>query len=173
MDEAKDDAVREWAGPWLQHWPSGESQSERRRNLRPLFDSGDAASAEASAPTRVEHSPNVDADEALGRALAEIERLRTAVAALETRTPTLTSLERMVDRAVRSSNGIDRSSPRHSPFHLLFFPSASGYRIETREGPAPAVGSTVEVEGARFDVARQGPSPLPGDDRRCVYVLAR
>lgn len=175
MEEAKDDAVREWAGPWLGHWPSGEGRSTRRTNLQPLFDSEDAApgSAEASSSQSAPHGTNGETEVSLEQAMAQIAQLRGAVAELKARTPTITSLERMVEQAVRSSNRPARSAPEQSPFHLLFFPCADGYRIEPRDGPPPAVGSTVEVDGARFDVTREGPSPLPGDDRRCAYMLAR
>lgn len=105
--------------------------------------------------------------------MAEVAQLRAAVADLKERAPTVATLERMVEQAVRSSVDPARSAPEQSPFHLLFFPSADGYRIETCDGPPPPVGSTVEVDGARFDVTREGPSPLPGDERRCAYLLAR
>ena len=55
--------------------------------------------------------------------------------------------------------------------HLLFVWSASGYRLHERDGDPPAVGAEVEVdEGRSGRVSKVGPSPLPGDERRCAYV---
>jgi hypothetical protein len=56
---------------------------------------------------------------------------------------------------------------------LLFVPSPQGYRIEEREGEAPQLGDAVELGGGRFVVNRVGPSPYPGDDRRCAFLLTR
>jgi hypothetical protein len=54
--------------------------------------------------------------------------------------------------------------------HLLFLPLPDGYRLQEREGAPPARGDLVEIDGAGFSVLRQGPSPLPGDRRRCAYL---
>ena len=54
--------------------------------------------------------------------------------------------------------------------HLLFFPLPDGYRLLAREGPPPARRDLLELEGERFSVIRFGPSPLPGDWRRCAYL---
>ena len=55
--------------------------------------------------------------------------------------------------------------------HLLFVWRTSGYRLEEREGEPPAVGETVDVgDGAVQRVGKLGPSPLPGDSRRCAYL---
>jgi hypothetical protein len=54
--------------------------------------------------------------------------------------------------------------------HLVFDWSASGYRLREREGEPPEVGSTFEDDGGSFLVTKVGASPLPGDNRRCVYV---
>ena len=54
--------------------------------------------------------------------------------------------------------------------HLLFVWSPSGWTLRERDGEAPAPGSTVE-EGARvLRISKIGPSPLPGDRRRCAYT---
>jgi hypothetical protein len=55
--------------------------------------------------------------------------------------------------------------------HLLFLAAAGGYVVEERIGPPPPQGTTVEVNGARYRVTKHGTSPLPHDDRRCVYLL--
>ena len=54
---------------------------------------------------------------------------------------------------------------------LLFVPSPQGYRIEEREGEAPALGEAVDLPGGRYVVNRVGPSPYPADARRCAFLL--
>lgn len=54
--------------------------------------------------------------------------------------------------------------------HVLFVPSPEGYRLLERDGAPPARGDLLDVEGLRFRVFRLGPSPLPGDRRRCVCL---
>lgn len=53
---------------------------------------------------------------------------------------------------------------------VAFVGSADGYRLVEREGAAPGRGERVEVEGTPFRVLRSGPSPLPGDRRRCAFL---
>ncbi len=54
--------------------------------------------------------------------------------------------------------------------HLLFVWKASGYELAEREGEPPAPGAEVEEGNARFVVTKVGPSPLPGDRRRCAFL---
>jgi len=54
--------------------------------------------------------------------------------------------------------------------HVLFASSPDGYRLFERDGPPPARGDLIEVEGEKLTVLRFGPSPLPGDWRRCAYL---
>lgn len=55
--------------------------------------------------------------------------------------------------------------------HLLFVWSTSGYELEERDGEAPAVGDTVELDDkGTFFVSRVGPSPRPEDRRSCAYL---
>lgn len=56
--------------------------------------------------------------------------------------------------------------------YLLFVSKPTGYELREREGEAPAVGAVLEEEEGRMLVTRIGPSPLPGDDRRCAYLQA-
>ena len=54
--------------------------------------------------------------------------------------------------------------------HLLFVSKPSGYELREREGEPPVVGSELEEEEGRARVSKIGPSPLPGDSRRCAYL---
>ena len=55
--------------------------------------------------------------------------------------------------------------------YLLFVSSATGYELREREGELPAVGSEIEDGERRYRVSKHAPSPLPGDRRRCAYLL--
>lgn len=55
--------------------------------------------------------------------------------------------------------------------HLLFVPAGRRYLLMNMEGPAPAVGNEVSLDGGqRFVVSKLAPSPLPADERRCAYL---
>lgn len=55
--------------------------------------------------------------------------------------------------------------------HLLFVSKPTGYELMAREGDPPAVGSTLELDGAgSYFVSRLGPSPLPSDKRPTAYL---
>jgi hypothetical protein len=56
--------------------------------------------------------------------------------------------------------------------YLLFVWKPTGYELREREGELPAVGAVLDEEEGRMLVTRIGPSPLPGDDRRCAYLQA-
>lgn len=56
--------------------------------------------------------------------------------------------------------------------YLLFVWRPTGYELREGDGEPPAVGSVVEVDEGRMVVTRLGPSPLPGDDRRCAFLQA-
>ena len=53
---------------------------------------------------------------------------------------------------------------------VAFVGSPAGYRLLERDGAPPARGDAIVLEDARFRVLRLGPSPLPGDTRRCAFV---
>ena len=54
--------------------------------------------------------------------------------------------------------------------HVLFVAASDGYRLLQRDGPAPDRGAALALEDGVFVVHRLGPSPLPGDRRRCAFV---
>jgi hypothetical protein len=55
--------------------------------------------------------------------------------------------------------------------HLLFVWKPSGYELREQEGEPPAVGTEVEEDGQTLRVTKLAPSPLPGDQRPCAYLL--
>lgn len=55
--------------------------------------------------------------------------------------------------------------------YLLFVSKPTGYELREREGELPALGTEVEEKDGRMRVVKLAPSPLPGDERRCAYLL--
>ena len=54
--------------------------------------------------------------------------------------------------------------------YVLFVSKPTGYELREREGEVPSVGAQVDEDEGRMIVTRVGPSPFPGDDRRCAYL---
>ncbi len=65
-------------------------------------------------------------------------------------------------RSETSCEAVDRE---HATGHLLFVPEPHGYELLEREGEAPLVGTTIELDAGRgrFVVAKVAASPLPDD----------
>jgi hypothetical protein len=56
--------------------------------------------------------------------------------------------------------------------YLLFLWKPSGYELREADGEIPAVGSEVEADDQKQRVTKVAPSPLPNDNRPCVYLQA-
>ena len=56
---------------------------------------------------------------------------------------------------------------------VLFVPTVEGYRLAMPDGVVPERGERLSVEDSWYHVVRLGPSPLPGDARRCVFLEAQ
>jgi hypothetical protein len=55
--------------------------------------------------------------------------------------------------------------------HLLFVSRPTGYELAEREGEPPAPGDELELDGeGTFVVVKVASSPLPQDNRLCVYL---
>jgi hypothetical protein len=65
---------------------------------------------------------------------------------------------------------MEENGHHEQPQYLIFVWSPSGWTLRQREGDVPQVGSTVDEGQARLRVSKIGPSPLPGDRRRCVFT---
>ena len=65
----------------------------------------------------------------------------------------------------------DENGNQSSEGHLLFVWSAAGWTLQERPGDVPGVGSTVEEGEIVLKISKVGPSPLPGDRRRCAYTV--
>jgi hypothetical protein len=64
----------------------------------------------------------------------------------------------------------DGNGNQSSAGYVLFVWSPNGWTLQQRDGEAPAVGETVEAGQTMLRVSKLGPSPLPGDRRRCAYT---
>jgi len=56
--------------------------------------------------------------------------------------------------------------------YLLFVWKPTGYELHEADGDVPSIGSEVEQDEQKQRVTKVAPSPLPGDDRPCVYLQA-
>ena len=73
--------------------------------------------------------------------------------------------------APREEIVLEQHNPGPAPAGwVAFVSSPDGYRLVQRDGPPPARGAALELDGGVFVVLRLGPSPLPGDRRRCAVV---
>jgi hypothetical protein len=110
--------------------------------------------------------------------------------------PSLERLAELIERVVTLLDEVALSPPREAPppvtpppksapepaavaapnpeplveGHVLLVPWPDGYRLLEREGAPPARGDVLHVDEQGFGVLRLGPSPLPGDRRRCAYL---
>ena len=55
--------------------------------------------------------------------------------------------------------------------YLLFVTKPTRYDLREREGEPPQVGQEVDEGDGRMRVTKVAPSPLPGDSRRCAYLV--
>lgn len=86
--------------------------------------------------------------------------------------------KRIAEEEQRRSNaagepGPDGSSRDGTGTHVLFIWQASGYQLLSREGQVPEAGAEITLSehgGGRYLVSKVGPSPLPGDYRRCAFL---
>ena len=109
----------------------------------------------------------------LARAEQEIADRRQELGAVELKRAALERREREVSER---EEHLSRAAPALAPerraetVELAFLPGVA-YRLVEVELRGAASGATVELEGEELVVGRIGPSPLPGDSRRCAYLL--
>jgi chromosome segregation ATPase len=117
------------------------------------------------------------AEAELTRRRGELGAVELRRAALERREETLAAREeqvaaleaRLAER--EATSGVDdRPAETVTGVELAFVPG-NAYRLLALDHAELATGSAVEVDGKQYLVSRIGPSPLPGDDRRCAYLV--
>lgn len=113
---------------------------------------------------------------------ADLARRRGELGAVELRRAAVERREREVsareERATDVDSPLDDIDTAMSPeqpgaavsTQLAFVPGLD-YRLVEIDHPGLFPGAAIELEGEEYLVARTGPSPLPGDRRRCAYLV--
>jgi hypothetical protein len=74
-------------------------------------------------------------------------------------------------RAIEEHPDFDDTALRVALTHTRLVCCPRGYALAEVDAPPPAPGASVEHEGREYTVWRIGPSPLPGDVRRCAILV--
>ena len=114
---------------------------------------------------------------------AEMARRRQELGAVELKRASLERRERDLEAREgqldeREERLAEQAAARSHPgpaatangAELVFVPGPR-YRLVEVAVPPSEPGAALELEGEEFVVARIGPSPLPGDGRRCAYLV--
>jgi hypothetical protein len=117
-------------------------------------------------------------EQRLSAAEADLARRREDLGAVELKRAALERRERALEgreAALASRETVvapapGEEAPVQPEVELLFVPGAE-YRLVDAGDRTPRAGVALELEGEEYVVARVGRSPLPGDDRRCAYLL--
>jgi hypothetical protein len=118
----------------------------------------------------------------VAEAEAEIARRRQDLGAVELKRATVERRERdaaareaqlaelETELAERSAQSLGIATPRMENTELAFAPGPIYALVEHSISDATA-GMTVELNGTEYSIGRIAPSPLPGDARRCAYLV--
>lgn len=145
---------------------------ERHAEIERLMGDARDRKAEIAQLTSEAESRNVDIERLTSDVAgcdAEIERLRQENEHLRAQaTRFATRLRREPDRADQPT------TPAPVPTsHLVFVQLGGGYELVESDGPPPPLHTLLELpelSEAEFVVTRLGHSPLPADERSCVFV---
>jgi hypothetical protein len=74
-------------------------------------------------------------------------------------------------RAIEEHPGIDDETILAATTHTRLVCLPSGYALSDVDAPPPSAGTTVDHDGFSYTVWQVGPSPLPGDARRCAVLV--
>ena len=111
----------------------------------------------------------------LARRRGELGAVELRRAAVERREREVSAREERVTDVASQLDGIDATLSPEQPdaalsTQLAFIPGLD-YRLVEIDRPDLFPGAAIELEGEEYLVARTGPSPLPGDRRRCAYLV--
>jgi hypothetical protein len=109
---------------------------------------------------------------------AELARRRGELGAVELKRASLEQRERALEERERTFGERAQPSVRDEPdaaetAALLAFVPGARYRLVELDNVSAAPGETIVIEGEDYVIARTGISPLPGDRRRCAYLLGK
>ena len=104
--------------------------------------------------------------------LAAVERLGELVSRIATLIPEAAASAPAPAPAepAPAEPGPAEPTPADAAATLAFVPSPAGYRLAELPAGAPGRGGRVELPDGVYRVLRLGPSPLPGDRRRCAFL---
>jgi hypothetical protein len=113
-----------------------------------------------------------EAEHDLGQRRQELGAVELKRAAVERRERALDAREADLEqRETTVTAAMDSlAHPPESTVELAFVPGAE-YQLVEVEPTLVVPGSPFEIADEPFVVSRVGPSPLPGDGRRCVYLV--
>ena len=115
-------------------------------------------------------------EERLREEEVELARRRGELGAVELKRAALERQEKaLADREEEIAARLAELGASGSPLSadtvaLAFLPGSSYRLVDIPLGPL-GQDDKLTVEGEEYDVARIGPSPLPGDSRRCAYLM--
>jgi hypothetical protein len=123
-------------------------------------------------------------EERLGHDEAELAQRRSELGAVELRRAAVEQREQALaereaqlaerDRRLgelESATVDDPPPPSRDPsVQLVFVPGAAYRLLEIESMPLPS-GAVFALDGVEYVVTRSAPSPLPGDARRCAYLV--
>jgi chromosome segregation ATPase len=164
---------------------SAEEQLETmRRELESALAQAETSSRELDAERDGHAEAAATADELRARVTdleTELRKARVSVVPpMHAEIDELRAVIELQEQALAAADAREQRRPGPTPestrsysheAHLLFALNADGYELFERSGPAPAVGSTVELsDGRTCRVLRVGPSPFPGGQEACAYL---
>jgi hypothetical protein len=114
-----------------------------------------------------------DREKEIAQAEEELAQRRQELGAVELKRAAVERRERAVELREAELAEREAAAPavrsENEPVALAFVPGARYALVELDESPL-TTGLELELEDDVFVVTRIGPSPLPGDDRRCAYL---
>jgi hypothetical protein len=106
----------------------------------------------------------------LDRVSGLIDRVGELVDAVVEGKPAAPARDPAAERSREATEHVEPLPAAAAAAWVAFVSSPHGYRLVDRPGPTPSQGDSVQVDGQALRVVRLGPSPLPGDRRRCAYL---
>jgi hypothetical protein len=102
---------------------------------------------------------------------AELARRREELGAVELKRAAVEARERaLAEREGRAGETAPADAAASAAPLIAFVPGA-GYGLRELDGASLQAGENVTLDGGEYVVARIGRSPLPGDTRRCAYLV--
>lgn len=150
------------------------ADEERRRNEA----AGETGAGDETGPGEDSGASSAPDSEsfpvAVERLHEEIASLKAELAARDDAIARLRmELGELAVQVLAMDDGSPETSPETETDHLVFVSGPSSYGLLLRDGPAPEVGSEIVLNDSaegRYRVTKVGPSPLPGDRRRCAFL---